>query len=153
MSAVEATGVVWLATDVRNPIGAAMRVVAARWPSPATESEASRFLRLAGAFIDALIASNLYLLSSALVVATFFKPIDLLSVVDGIISITFLLFPLCYAIWSTIWVVYGLASEAFWGRTLGFYAVGLRGEAADHRLLRFLLKTCSNMPTYFYSSG
>jgi hypothetical protein len=99
-----------------------------------------RRLRLASALIDGLVSSNLYLLTSALIITALFKPVDLLSTVDGILSITFLLFPLSYTIWVTLCVIYGLISEVLWGRTLGLYVTGMRVVALDHRVFRVLFR-------------
>jgi uncharacterized RDD family membrane protein YckC len=126
--------------EVPGAVAAAVFLVFKMARSSGGGGSTERRPRLASALIDGLVSSNLYLLTSALIITALFKPVDLLSTVDGILSITFLLFPLSYTIWATLWVIYGLISEVLWGRTLGLYVTGMRVVALDHRVFRVLFR-------------
>lgn len=95
----------------------------------------NRKKRLASGLIDMLVVSDIYLLLAFLLAFSLFGVKSLQSGIDATLSLTLLLFPLSYFIWATLWVVYGLVTEALGKATLGKKMLGLRLQADRARIL------------------
>ncbi len=91
---------------------------------------ASRRNRTLAGLVDALVSGILYLAVVSILV-TGFGSTDVYSLVDNLFAFTFLLTPLAYFLYVTIWFVYASVVGGAGRRTLGHAMFGIRLGAKD----------------------
>lgn len=115
-----------LGLEIPGSIAVVAAVLVRRTAAKFRENMASRRKHLTASLIDALLAGDIYLLFTTLLVFLGFGASDMQSVVDGIMSMSLLLLPLAYFLWILFYIIYGIVSELTWGATLGKKLTGLK---------------------------
>ncbi len=112
------------------------------------QSRANRWRHLTASFVDALLVGDIYLVIATSLIVLGFGITDFAGVVDGVLSLTLLLLPLAYFLWTTTWVFYGMVMEAAKGSTVGKSLLNLRiyAKGARPRAWRIVVR---NLARYF----